>query len=123
MSNQRLFSYFKLTTVNSTEENNRIDELLAELEIEKESRRTVEAALRLAIQARISDDDSYRLEFEHKEEELKEQVKTLKKSRSVLRIQLNDALKIADAEKEEALKKFAAEHEKLEDHPGSYQMK
>ena len=106
---------FKLATVNSTEENNRIDELLAELEKEKESRRTVEAALRLANQARNSDDDSYRLEFEHKEEELKEQVKTLKKSRSVLRIQLNDALKIADAEKEEALKKFAAEHEKLEE--------
>ena len=85
------------------------------MEKEKESRRTVEAALRLANQARNSDDDSYRLEFEHKEEELKEQVKTLKKSRSVLRIQLNDALKIADAEKEEALKKFAAEHEKPEE--------
>ena len=61
------------------------------------------------------DDEKYRLEFQNSEEELKEQIRTLKKSRSALRLQLGDALKVATIEKEAALKKFAEEHDRLEE--------
>ena len=55
------------------------------------------------------------MEFQNKEEELKEQVRSLKKSRSALRLQLGDALKVATMEKEAALQKFAEEHDRLEE--------
>ena len=65
----------------SSDENKKVQQLLADLEKEKESRRNLEVALRLAQSAKNDDDEKYRLEFQNKEEELKEQVRSLKKSR------------------------------------------
>ena len=87
----------------SSDDNKKVQQLLADLEKEKESRRNLEVALRLAQSAKNDDDEKYRLEFQNKEEELKEQVRSLKKSRSALRLQLG-MLKVATMEKEEVLK-------------------